>query len=103
MARAKAVPQYRVINWRTLVWCALFGALLMIVVFSGLKTVAAAHEMRGLYGSLTEVQREQDRLLEQHSRLMLERGTLGSMQNIETVAQTELGMEFPEQVGEILQ
>jgi cell division protein FtsL len=75
----------------------------MIVVFSGLKTVAAAHEMRGLYGSLTEVQREQDRLLEQHSRLMLERGTLGSMQNIETVAQTELGMEFPEQVGEILQ
>jgi cell division protein FtsL len=103
MARAKSVPQSSEINWRTLAWCGLFATLLIIVVFSGLKTVAAAHEMRGLYGSLTEVQREQDRLLEQHSRLMLERGTLGSMQNIETVAQTELGMEFPEQVGEILQ
>lgn len=103
MARANAVPQSNAINWRTLAWCALFATLLLTVVVSGLKTVAAAHEMRGLYGSMAEVQREQDRLLEQHSRLMLERGTLGSMQNIETFAQTELGMEFPEQVGEILQ
>ncbi|MCR9261521.1 MAG: cell division protein FtsL [Pseudomonadaceae bacterium] len=99
--RAKSNPQP--LNLVAMAWCAVFAALLGMIVFSGLRTVAAAHEMRSLYGSLTQVQREQDRLLEEHSRLMLERGTLGSMQNIEVVAQTQLGMEFPEQLGEILE
>ena len=59
--------------------------------------------MRSLYSALGEVQREQDGLLEEHSRLMLERGTLGSMQNIEVVAQDELGMHFPDTVGQVLE
>ncbi|XOV84312.1 MAG: cell division protein FtsL [bacterium] len=103
MSRTRARTKHQPLNLTALGWSALFAVLLGLIVYSGLKTVAAAHEMRGLYGSLTDVQREQDRLLEEHSRLMLERGTLGSMQNIEVVAQTQLGMEFPEQVGEILE
>ena len=102
MSKARAKQRQQPINFVALGWCAVFALLLGVIVYSGLRTVAAAHDMRGLYGSLTEIQRQQDRLLEEHSRLMLERGTLGSMQNIEVVAQTQLGMEFPEQVGEIL-
>lgn len=103
MSRSRARSKSQPLNLVALGWCAVFALLLGVIVYSGLRTVAAAHDMRGLYGSLTQVQREQDRLLEEHSRLMLERGTLGSMQNIEVVAQTQLGMEFPEQLGEILE
>ncbi len=103
MAKSRAKSNPQPLNLVALAWCALFAVLLGVIVYSGLHTVAAAHEMRSLYGSLTQVQREQDRLLEEHSRLMLERGTLGSMQNIEVVAQTQLGMEFPEQLGEVLE
>ena len=69
---------------------------------TGLSLVNAAHDMRGLYRQLGEVQREQDALLEEHSRLMLERGALTSMQNIEAVAQSQLDMRFPEDVGQVL-
>jgi cell division protein FtsL len=86
----------------TIAWMSAFVVILTVITLSGLGRVDAAHDMRGLYGSLGEVQHEQDRLLEQHSRLMLERGALTSMQNIEAVAQSELGMEFPDQVGRVL-
>ena len=89
MAKSRAHSNPQPLNLVTLTWCAVFAVLLGVIVYSGLRTVAAAHDMRGLYSSLTQVQREQDRLLEEHSRLMLERGTLGSMQNIEVVAQTQ--------------
>jgi cell division protein FtsL len=79
-----------------------FVFLLVAITASGLYSVDAAHVMRGLYGSMGEIQREQDSLLEDHSRLMLERGALTSMQNIEEVAASELGMQFPDQVGQVL-
>ena len=34
---------------------------------------------------------------------MLERGALTSMQNIEKVAESKLGMQFPDQVGQVLE
>ena len=79
-----------------------FGLSLFGIAVTGLSLVDAAHEMRGLYRQLGEVQREQDALLEEHSRLMLERGALTSMQNIEAVAQSQLDMRFPEEVGQVL-
>ena len=83
-------------------WLGAFVVLLFAIGATGLRTVDAAHEMRGLYGRLGEVQREQDHLLEEHSRLMLERSALGSMQNIENVAASELDMQFPEHIGQVL-
>jgi len=84
-------------------WMFGFFAVLAAITISGLGRVNAAHDMRGLYGGLGDVQRQQDRLLEEHSRLMLERGALTSMQNIEAVAQSELGMQFPDEVGQVLE
>ena len=85
------------------IWPGMFVVLLVVITASGLYNVDAAHAMRGLYGSMGEIQREQDGLLEEHSRLMLERGALTSMQNIEEVAASELGMQFPDEVGLVLE
>lgn len=87
----------------TKLWALAFVGLLFAITATGLHTVSSAHDMRGLYGSLDEVQREQDALLEEHSRLMLERGALTSMQNIEEVAASELDMQFPDGVGQVLE
>ena len=83
-------------------WGVGFAALLVGIAVSGLSLVEQAHEMRSLYSTLADVQQQQDGLLEEHSRLMLERGTLSSMQTIEGVAESELDMHFPESVGEVL-
>ena len=84
-------------------WALSFAGLLAAVGISGLSLVEQAHEMRGLYGALANVQRQQDQLLEEHSRLMLERGALSSMQQVEAVAEAELDMHFPEDLGEVLE
>ena len=84
-------------------WVMSFVGLLVAIGISGLSLVERAHEMRGLYGALGNVQRQQDELLEEHSRLMLERGALSSMQQIEVVAETELDMHFPDDIGEVLE
>ena len=93
----------RKINRSAYAWMLGFIAILVAITISGLGRVSAAHDMRALYGGLGDVQREQDRLLEEHSRLMLERGALTSMQNIEAVAQSELDMQFPDMVGQVLE
>ena len=63
--------------------------------YSGVKVVEAAQDTRTLYQTLGEVQREQDALLEENSRLSLERSSLSSLQKIEQVAEEQLDMEFP--------
>jgi len=90
------------INMPMLIWYSSMSMLLVAIVTTGLQQVSAAHEMRGLYGQLGELQHEQDGLLEERSRLMLELGAIGSMQSIETFAAAELNMHFPEQIGQVL-
>jgi cell division protein FtsL len=84
-------------------WVVVFGLLLVAITATGLNRVDSAHDMRALYGRMGEVQRQQDGLLEGHSRLMLERGALTSMQSVEEVAGSELGMKFPDEVGQVLE
>ena len=103
MARAKKASARPKLDVTHLVWIGSFAVLLVAIASTGLQRVVAAHEMRALYGNLGTNQHEQDALLEQHSRLMLERGAISSMHNVETYAQTELGMHFPEQIGRVLQ
>ena len=83
------------------VWRLVFVGLAGSIVASGLGVVDTASETRDLYQSLGEVQREHDQLLEEHSRLSLERSTMSSLQKIETVALEELEMEFPTQIGRL--
>ena len=76
-------------------WWMLFALLLLAIGSSGLLVVEAATDTRSLYQALGDVQREQDHLLEQSSRLSLERGTLSNLTKVEEIAQQELNMEFP--------
>ena len=69
--------------------------LFFAIGYSGIKVVEAAQDTRSLYQTLGEVQREQDALLEENSRLSLERSSLSSLQKIEQVAEEQLDMEFP--------
>jgi cell division protein FtsL len=79
-------------------WWSLFAILLLTISYSGILVVEAATDTRSLYQALGDVQREQDQLLEQSSRLSLERGTLSSLAKVEEIAQQELDMEFPAEV-----
>lgn len=103
MAKAKSTAKFALRDRSQTLWMLAFGVLLVAITATGLKSVDAAHEMRGLYGRMGDVQREQDGLLEGHSRLMLERGALTSMQSVEQVAGSELGMTFPDEVGQVLE
>lgn len=76
-------------------WWVLFALLLLAIGYSGLLVVEAATETRSLYQALGDVQREQDHLLEQSSRLSLERAALSNLAKVEQIAQQELNMEFP--------
>ena len=77
-------------------WVAGVVILLMGIFYSGLRLVESADEMRFLYRSMDELQTNQNVLLANYSRLLLERSTLASMQTVEVVAKTELQMFFPE-------
>ena len=83
------------------VWSVAFLILVSAIVASGLGVVHTAQDTRALYKSLGEVQREHDQLLEEHSRLSLERSTMSSLQKIETVALEQLDMEFPAHIGRL--
>ena len=50
---------------------------------------------------MDELQTNQNVLLANYSRLLLERSTLASMQTVEVVATTELQMFFPEDIVQV--
>lgn len=77
-------------------WLAL--ALFAGAVASGIQVVLQAHEVRQIHRALEETRHQQDRLLAEHSRLLLERGALASYQNVQRVAEAELNMRFPAQM-----
>lgn len=82
-------------------WVAGVVILLMGIFYSGLRLVESADEMRFLYRSMDELQTNQNILLANYSRLLLERSTLASMQTVEVVAKTELQMFFPENIVQV--
>lgn len=81
-------------------WLAL--TLFAGVVASGIQVALQAQEVRQIQRALEETRHRQDRLLAEHSRLLLERGALSSYQNVQRAAQTELDMRFPAQVEPLL-
>ena len=75
--------------------------LLLGTAASGIQVVYQTQEVRRLHVELQSVQREQDELLSEYTRLLLERGTLASYQNVERLAVQELSMMFPESVERV--
>ena len=79
----------------------LFAVLLLAVVGSGVEVALVSHDVRTLHGELEAAQKAQDEHLAEYSRLLLERSALSAYQNVERLAETELGMQFPQQVERI--
>ena len=82
-------------------WVAGMVILLAGILYSGLQLVESADEMRFLYRSMDELQTNQNVLMANYSRLLLERSTLASMQTVEVVATTELQMFFPKDIVQV--
>ena len=76
-------------------------ALMAAVAASGLGVVFTSNQHREIHTSLEATRHQQDRLLAEHSRLLLERGALTAYQNVERVAEAELEMKFPDEVERI--
>ena len=69
--------------------------LLGLNVVSALFLVFSTHELRQIHQSLDEAQRDETAELARHSRLLLEKSTLAGLNEVESIALRELGMEFP--------
>ena len=72
-----------------------FLFLLGLNVASALVLVFSTHELRQIHQSLDEAQRHETAELARHSRLLLEKSTLAGLNEVESIALRELGMEFP--------
>ena len=72
-----------------------FLFLLGLNVMSALVLVFSTHELRQIHQSLDEAQRDETAELARHSRLLLEKSTLAGLNEVESIALRELGMEFP--------
>ena len=74
---------------------------LLVLVGSGIQVVFSTHKARQLHIALQIAQADQDGQLANHSRLLLERSALAAFQNVERLAEDELGMRFPMEVERI--
>ncbi len=83
--------------WRPFLVC----GLLLGTIGSGAQVAFITHEVRAMHVALEALMHDQDRLLAEHSRLLLERGALAAYQNVERVARSELSMRFPTDVERI--
>ena len=82
----------------------LFGGVVWaFVAASGVQVATELREMRVSYTKLSEEQARRAALLEEHSRLLLERGTLSSYRNVDRIANDVLSMHFPEEITWIRQ
>jgi cell division protein FtsL len=77
------------------------GLLLLAVVASGVQVAYSSQKVRFLHAELQAAQRQQDAELAEHSRLLLERSMETSYANVERVAQSQLGMVFPETAEQV--
>jgi cell division protein FtsL len=84
--------------WR---WITATCVLYAAIALTGVWIASLAQDVRGLFVALERNQQQQDALLAEYSRLLLERGTLASYQNVDEMAERRLAMRFPEQVERV--
>ena len=77
----------------------LFLVFLALNVVSALVVVFTTHELRQIHQSLDEAQRDETAELARNSRLLLEKSALAGLNEVESIALSELGMEFPNNLG----
>jgi cell division protein FtsL len=80
-----------------------FVLLLVLNVVSALFIVFSTHELRQIHMKIDEAQRNETRELARNSRLLLEKSSLASLNEVESIALEELGMLFPKNPGKVSQ
>jgi cell division protein FtsL len=86
-------------DWQLVVVAAV---LLGASVAQGMQIARQSQEIRAAYAQLQQNQQQQDRLLAEHSRLLLERAALASYNSVDRLAEYELNMRFPETITKVL-
>lgn len=84
-----------------LYWFVAAAVVYVSVALSGVWIASLGQDVRGLFVALEQNQQTQDALLAQYSRLLIERSTLSSYQNVDQVAEQQLTMRFPEIVERV--
>lgn len=74
----------------------LLAVLLLAVVGSAIGVVYERYHHRQLFVELTGLERERDELNIEFGRLQLEQATWAQANRIDQLAQSRLGMKFPE-------
>ena len=85
-------------EWR---WVSATCVVYVAIALTGVWIASLGQDVRQLFVALEHNQQRQDALLGEYSRLLLERGTLASYQNVDQVAERKLAMRFPEQVERV--
>ena len=86
---------------RAVFWLVAAAVVYVGVALSGVWIASLGQDVRGLFIALEQNQQTQDALLAQYSRLLIERSTLSSYQNVDQVAEQQLTMRFPEIVERV--
>jgi cell division protein FtsL len=84
-------------------WLLVGTVIYLGIAASGVLVARSSQEMRVLYLALEQNQGAKDDLLAQYSRLLHERSTFSSYQNVDEIAERTLNMRFPEQVERVTQ
>ena len=84
-------------------WLLIGTVLYLGIAATGVLVARSSQEMRTHYLALEQNQGARDDLLAQYSRLLLERSTFSSYQNVDEIAERTLNMRFPEQVERVTQ
>lgn len=80
----------------------LAGALVYaLVAVTGVAIASQSQQMRELVMEMERSQQVEDALLAEQSRLLLERSTLASFQQVDEIAEAQLNMQFPELVEKV--
>jgi cell division protein FtsL len=82
-------------------WVVATCVVYVAIALTGVWIASLGQDVRGLFVALERNQQQQDALLAEYSRLLLERGTLASYQNVDQIAERRLAMRFPEQVERV--
>ncbi len=73
-------------------------AIYVAIALTGLSIATLSQSVRNQHIALGASQRQQDALLAEYSRLLIERSMLSSYQNVDQVAEGRLAMAFPESI-----
>ncbi|AXS84497.1 MULTISPECIES: cell division protein FtsL [Marinobacter] len=70
-------------------------ALVVVLVASSIGVVVSAHENRGLFNTLSQLQAERDRYQSEWSQLLLEQSALSAHGRVENLAAERFNMVVP--------